>query len=126
VADPGHIERIFARYATAMAANDFDAAAALFAPDAVVRDPVDAVPLEGREQIRGFFAAGAGVLRGFELTGPVRIAGDGTRAAAPLRARLDLGDGAKTLDSIDVMTFDEAGLVASMDAYYGPGNLNDA
>jgi len=126
VADAEHIERVFARYAAAMAANDFDGAAALFAPDAVVRDPIDAVPLEGREQIRGFFAAGAGVLCGFELTGPVRIAGDGTRAAAPLRARLDVGDTAKTLDSIDVMAFDDAGLIASMDAYYGPGNLHDA
>ena len=60
------------------------------------------------------------------LTGPVRITGDGTQAAAPLQARLDFGDGVKTLDSIDVMTFDEAGRITSMDAYYGPGNLRDA
>ena len=124
--DAAHIQEVFARYAAAMAAHDFEGAAVLFASGAVVRDPVDAAPLEGRAQIQGFFAAGADILRGFVLTGPVRIAGDGTRAAAPLQARLDFGDGVKTLDSIDVMTFDDAGLIASMDAYYGPGNLRDA
>ena len=121
--DAAHIEQVFARYATALAGHDFEGAAALFAPDAVVRDPVDATPLAGRAQIQRFFAAGADILQGFVLTGPVRIAGDGTQAAAPLQARLDFGDGVKTLDSIDVMTFDAAGLIASMDAYYGPGNI---
>ena len=126
VADAEHIEHVFARYAAAMAAHDFEGAAALFAPDAVVRDPVDGKPLEGRAEIQRFFAAGATILQGFILTGPVRIAGDGAQAAAPLQARLDFGDGVQSLDSIDVMTFDDAGLIASMDAYYGPGNLRDA
>ncbi len=126
MADAEHIEQVFARYAAAMAGHDFEAAVALFAPDAVVRDPVDGAPLEGRAQILGFFSAGAAVLQGFELTGPVRIAGDGRWAAAPLQARVDLGAGAKTLDSIDVMSFDDAGLIASMDAYYGPRNIRDA
>ncbi len=39
---------------------------------------------------------------------------------------LDFGDGTKTLDSIDVMTFDDDGRVTSMDAYYGPTNINEA
>ena len=126
MAEAAHIQAVFSRYAAAMAAHDFEGAASLFAPDAVVRDPVDATPLEGRARIQAFFAAGADILQGFVLTGPVRIAGDGTRAAAPLQARVDFGAGGQTLDSIDVMTFDDAGLIASMDAYYGPGNIHDA
>ena len=126
MADATQIEQVFVRYAAAMSSNDFEAAAALFAPDAVVRDPVDGAALEGRGQIRGFFSSGAGILQSFVLTGPVRIAGDGLQAAAPLQARVDFGDGAKTLDSIDVMTFDDAGQITSMDAYYGPRNLLDA
>jgi steroid delta-isomerase len=125
MADSNRIEQVFIRYAAAMSRNDFDAAATLFAPEAVVRDPVDSVALEGREQIRGFFASGAGILQSLVLTGPVRIAGDGVQAAAPLQARVDFGDGPKTLDSIDVMTFDPAGQIVSMHAYYGPDNVRD-
>jgi steroid delta-isomerase len=124
--DPDRITDVFLAYADAMTRNDFAAAVALFTADAVVRDPIDGPPLEGTGRIRDFFASGAGVLQRLTVTGPVRIAGDGRQAAAPFQARLDFGDGAKTLESIDVMTFDEQGRVTSMDAYYGPTNLRDA
>ena len=86
---------------------------------------MDATALKGREQIRDFFSSGAGILQSLVLTGPVRIAGDGVQAAAPSQARVDFGDGPKTLNSIDVMTFDDAGQITSMHAYYGPGTLHD-
>jgi steroid delta-isomerase len=126
VPEPDAIERVFHDYAAAMDRNDADAAVALFATDAVVRDPIDAPPYEGAARIREFFAGGAGILKSFRLTGPVRIAADGGQAAAPLQAELDFGDGRKTLDSIDVMTFDESGRITAMDAYYGPTNIRDA
>jgi steroid delta-isomerase len=124
--DPAHIVRVFEQYTDALARGDADAAVALFAPDAVVRDPVDGPVLEGTAKIREFFAGGEGVLQGFEVTGAVRIAADGLHAAAPMRARLDFGDGPKFLDTLDVMTFDDEGRVVSMDAYYGPTNFTDA
>jgi steroid delta-isomerase len=124
--DPAHIARVFEQYTEALARGDADAAVAVFAPDAVVRDPVDGPVLEGTAKIREFFAGGEGVLQGFEVTGAVRIAADGLHAAAPMRARLDFGDGPKFLDTLDVMTFDDDGRVLSMDAYYGPTNFTDA
>jgi steroid Delta-isomerase len=126
VPDPAHIVRVFEQYTEALTRGDADAAVALFAPDAVVRDPVDGPVLEGTAKIREFFAGGEGVIQGFEVTGPVRIAADGLHAAAPMRARLDFGDGPKFLDTLDVMTFDDDGRVVSMDAYYGPTNFADA
>jgi steroid Delta-isomerase len=125
VPDPEHIVRVFEQYTDALTRNDPDAAVALFAPDAVVRDPVDGPVLEGRAKIREFFAAGEGVLQRLELTGPVRVAGDGLHAAAPMRARIDFGEGPKLLDTLDVMTFDDDGRVVSMDAFYGPTNFTD-
>lgn len=124
--DPDHIVRVFEQYTDALTRDDPDAAIALFAADAVVRDPVDGPVLEGATKIREFFAAGKGVLERLELTGAVRIAADGLHAAAPMQARLDFGEGPKFLDTLDVMTFDDDGLVVSMDAYYGPTNFRDA
>jgi hypothetical protein len=43
-----------------------------------------------------------------------------------MRVVLNFGDGEKTLDAIDVMTFDDLGRITAMDAYYGPTNINDA
>ena len=123
--DPDHIVRVFEQYTDALTRDDPDAAIALFAADAVVRDPVDGPVLEGATKIREFFAAGKGVLEYLRLSGPVRIAADGLHAAAPMQARVDFGDGPKLLDTLDVMTFGDDGLVVSMDAYYGPPNLRD-
>jgi steroid Delta-isomerase len=125
VAEPQRIVEIFQAYAEALTRNDATSAAALFAPDAVVRDPVDAPPYEGVEKIREFLASGTGIIQSLTVTGPVRIVADGRRAAAPIRAELNFGDGTKSLDAIDVMTFDESGRITAMDAYYGPTNLND-
>ena len=116
----------FHAYADALNRDDAAAAVALFAPDAVVRDPIDAPPYEGVDAIRRFLAGGSGIIRSFTVTGPVCVAGDGRRGAAPLRAVLDFGDGEKTLDAIDVMTFDDSGRITAMDAYYGPTNFTDA
>ena len=122
--DPERIVEIFERYADAVGRNDADAAAALFASDAVVRDPIDAPPYEGVEKIREFLAGAAGIVKSMAVIGPVRVAADGRHAAAPMQARLDFGDGLQTLDAIDVMTFDDEGRITAMDAYYGPPNLN--
>ncbi len=124
--DPQHIEQVFAKYAEGQTANDADAVMKLFAPDAVVRDPIDGPALDSTEKIREFFASGAGIVKRLSLSGPVRVAADGVNAAAPIRAELDFGDGPKVLDAIDVFTFDDDGLITTMTAYYGPTNFNEA
>jgi steroid Delta-isomerase len=126
VPEPQQIVDAFHAYADALGRDDAGAAAALFAPDAVVRDPIDAPPYEGVDAIHAFLAGGSGIIKSFTVTGPVRVAADGRHGAAAMTVVLDFGDGTKTLDSIDVMTFDDDGRVTAMDAYYGPTNINEA
>ena len=119
------IVNAFHAYADALGHDNAAAAVALFAADAVVRDPIDAPPYEGTEAIRAFLAGGSGIIKSFTVSGPVRVVGDGRSGAAPMRVVLDFGDGPKTLHSIDVMTFDDDGRITSMDAYYGPTNITE-
>jgi len=121
-----HVRNVYEAYTAALSTGDADAAVALFAPDAVVRDPRDGTPLEGADQIRAFFAGAADVLESIVVTGAVRITADGTHAAAAMEAVVSFGDERKIIDTLDVMTFDDQGLITSMDAYNGPTNIRDA
>jgi steroid delta-isomerase len=121
-----HIQSVFERYTAAVGAHDYDTAISFYAPDAVVRDPVDSPPLEGTAAIRAMFAESSDAVRGVRLTGPVRIAADGRHAAAPIEADVDFGDGAKIMAVIDTMVFDDDGRIVEMAAYWGPASLRDA
>jgi steroid Delta-isomerase len=121
-----HIQSVFERYTAAIGAHDYDTAISFYAPDAVVRDPVDGPPIEGTAAIRAMFAESSDAVRGVRLTGPVRIAGDGLHAAAPIEADVDFGDGAKIMAVIDTMVFDDDGRIVEMAAYWGPASLRDA
>lgn len=105
-------------YTTAHTAGDIDAIAALFAPDAVVADPVDKPAFEGRDAIREFFAGTHQLAESLELqvTGPIRAVD--RFAAAPLRAVTTMGDSTFAIDIIDVFTFGDDGLITDMRAYW--------
>ena len=120
------IEKVVEQYASGWSRRDIEAVAALFAPDAVVHDPVDGPGVEGREKIRAFFADFGAPVRAMSLVGPVHISGDCRHAAARLNTEAELGDGMTLVDSLDVFTFDDDGLIATMNAYYGPTNFHTA
>ena len=105
-------------YLAAHTAGDVDAICALFSDDAKAWDPVDSPPHEGAEGIRAFFTGTHEMMDRLELvrTGPVRCAGP--YAAFPMTARSHLGDLHLEIDIIDVMTFDEAGKICEMKAYW--------
>jgi steroid Delta-isomerase len=110
-------------YAAAHSAGDVDAIAALFAPDAVVADPVDQPEMVGREAVRDFFAGTHQGVEGFELriTGPVRAVG--SFAAVPLQAETTMGGTTLLIDIIDVFTFGDDGLITDMRAYWTASDI---
>lgn len=110
-------------YAAAHTAGDIDAIAALFAPDAVVADPVDQPEMVGRDAVRDFFAGTHQGVEGFELriTGPIRAVG--SFAAVPLQAETTMGGTTLLIDIIDVFTFDDDGLIADMRAYWTASDI---
>jgi steroid delta-isomerase len=121
------IQRAYEQYAAAWSRLDIDGVLALFAADAVVHDPVDGPALEGTEAIREYFSRGLGFVRAVRLASPVRISRDCRHAAACIEVEEDLGSqGIKVLEAIDVWSFDNDGMIATMNAYFGPTNLRDA
>ena len=75
-------------------------------------------PHSGTEAATAFFTQGHEMLDALEmsLTGPIRVAAN--TAAFPLQAISTLGETKLIVDIIDVMEFDDDGLVTSLKAYW--------
>lgn len=110
-------------YVQRHSAGDVDGIVALFAENATAWDPVDSPPHVGSAAVRAFFAGTHEMVDSLTLTltGPVRCSGN--FAAFPMTALSVMGDFKLEIDIIDVMTFDEAGLISEMKAYW---NMADA
>jgi steroid Delta-isomerase len=88
---------------------------ALYAEGATVEDPVGSEVLTTREQIATFY----GNLDGLEQeTTLVEARIGGGQAAFLFRISTKVGDQTYTMAPIDVMTFDDDGLITSMTAYW--------
>ena len=111
-ANPDHIRQTIERYVALANAGDAEAISQLYAEDATLEDPIGTAPLRGRDAIRGFYEASVGVVK-LSLTGSVRVAAG--EAAFPMRA--DVGPD-RVIEIIDVMRFDDDGLIASMRAFW--------
>lgn len=94
------------------------AVAALFAQDAVVEDPVGTPVKRGRAQIEAFYTYSIGTGAKLSLDAPIR-GSHADAAAMAFSARI----GPLTVRVIDVMTFNEAGQITSMKAYFAPGDI---
>jgi steroid delta-isomerase len=117
---PEHIRGVFQRYVELVTASDFEAIARLYAEDATVEDPIGSAPHRGRAAIRDFYRESAGRVR-LVLEGRVRVAG---REAAGAMIAHPTGADGMVVDTIDVMTFDEAGLITSMRAYWSADTIH--
>jgi len=115
-----HVRHVFQRYCELVTAGDFEAIARLYAEDATVEDPVGSAPHRGRAAIREFYRASAGAVR-LELEGRVRSAGN--EGAAAMIAR-PTADPSMRVETLDVMTFGDDGLVTSMRAYWGADTIH--
>ena len=109
-------------YIDAYNRNDLEAIIALYHDDATVEDPYGSSPREGKTKIVEFYRNVMANGATLQLCAPIR-ASHGDAAAMAFDAVVKLPQGEVRVRVIDVMTFDEAGLITSMRAYFGPGDI---
>jgi steroid delta-isomerase len=117
---PDEIRSAMESYIKFMCERDIDGIMDLYADDAVVEDPVGGAVVEGRENLRSFYAGSAPKLQ-VELTGPIRVSG--VECAMPMLAELTMNDTKLYIDVIDVMKFNDAGKLVSMRAFWNPADM---
>lgn len=125
-ADAATIRSIVDSYCAAFSARDRDAYVGLFTSDAWIEDPVGAPRREGHAGIGAFFDESSAMADAIELrlTGPVRVAAG--ECAFPMQARPVIGGATFVVDIIDVMTFDDAGKITTMRAFWDPVEMRPA
>jgi steroid delta-isomerase len=119
---PAQMEAAVHAYVAAFAAGDPDMAAAIFADDAVIEDPIGTEPKVGKQAIREFYVQSMATGARLHLAGPVRVAA--AHAAFAMQVRLHWDGKDMAIDVIDTFAFNEAGQVTEMKAYFGPGNMH--
>lgn len=117
------------RYVERVASHDVEAVLELFADEISVEDPVGGAPgthVKGKEAVREFFQKGFSRTRPVPtLSGPIRTT-HGDEAAMAFTLRLDLGGERREIDVIDVVRFDDAGLITELRAFWNPEEIRPA
>jgi steroid delta-isomerase len=114
------IRDVIEAYVDRVANGTTDEVLALYADGATVEDPVGTEVRSTPESIREFYSG----LEGLEQEGRLltaRIAGG--QAAFQFELATKAGDKTYTLSPIDVMTFDDDGLITSMRAFWGNDDM---
>lgn len=97
--------------------------AALFADDARIEDPVGGPKIvQGRAGVDAFYRGAVQVVERLELVAPIR-ASHGQAAAMCFDIHMSRGGQPIVIRAIDVMTFNDDGLIVEMLAYHGPGDV---
>lgn len=112
-------------YVACINRGDLDGVLALFAPDAVIEDPVGSVPKRG-DEIKQWFADTVAFGTCIRPVAPIR--GSHANAAAlafDVTFQPPVGP-ALLIRSLDVCTFDTDGLITRLRAYWGPDNVEMA
>ncbi len=109
-------------YVAAFERGDAEAVAQLYALDAIVRDPVDATPIQGKDAILAFYQTSMATGATLSLSGPVRTAANVAAFAFSVHLTLPHGEG--RIDVIDTFEFNPDGLIKQMTAYWGPNNMH--
>ncbi|WP_280423070.1 nuclear transport factor 2 family protein [Nocardia carnea] len=95
---------------------------ALYAPDAVIEDPIGTEPKQGHDAIREFYNVITALERETSLAPEtVRIAGN--HAAFVFTLITKFGGQQMTLSPIDVMEFDTEGRITRMRAYWSADDM---
>jgi hypothetical protein len=106
---PGHDD-----FRAAIESQDLDAAIAALAPDVVFNSPVKHRPFEGREAVAALFGALFETFEDFRYTDEFDSP-DGSKALI-FRARV----GDRDLEGIDILRFDDEGLIADFTVMVRP------
>lgn len=126
MADRSTINATIDSYLAAFSAADRDAYLGCFAEGAWIEDPVGSPRREGLDAIGTFWDEAHGMPDSLELRPlGLRIV-IGHEATFTFQARPNLGGETYALDVIDHMTFDDAGKIVTMRAFFDPGTMRTA
>lgn len=120
------MRRVMTRYLQAVADHDADAVLALFDESISVEDPVGGgagTHVVGRDAVGEFFRKGfSKSLPAPKLQGPIRTTLD-REAAMAFTLRLELGGNTREVDVIDVVEFNDAGMIVRLRAFWNPDEI---
>jgi steroid delta-isomerase len=126
MADESTITATIDSYFAAFSASDRDAYLGCFADGAWIEDPVGTPRREGLDAIGEFWDEAHSLPDSLELRPlGLRIV-VGHEATFTFQARPNLGGDVYALDVIDHMTFDDAGKITTMRAFFDPGSMRAA
>ncbi len=126
MADPERINATIDAYMAAFSAGDRDAYLGCFAEDAWIEDPVGSPRRQGRDGIGAFWDETHGLPESIELRPLGLRVVIGNEATFTMQARPTMGGATYALDIIDHMTFDDAGKIATMRAFFDPTTMRPA
>jgi len=119
-ASPDRIHAVVDEYVRLVGTGTADEIVALYAEDATVEDPVGTDVRRGHDAIREFYAPLTSMPQETRLFA-LRIAGGEAAFHFEVATR---ADGATyTVSPVDHMVFDDEGLITSMRAFWGDGDL---
>jgi steroid delta-isomerase len=119
-ASPDRIRAVVDEYVRLVGTGTADEIVALYAEDATVEDPVGTDVRRGHDAIREFYAP----LESMEQeTGLLALRIAGGEAAFHFEVVTRADGAAYTLSPVDHMVFDDEGLITSMRAFWGDGDL---
>ena len=95
----------------------------LYSDNAIIEDPYGTPPRVGKAAIEAFYREALVHGAQLRLSAPVR-ASYSDAAAMAFEAMVERPEGTSRVDIIDVMTFDEAGLIGTMHAYFGGSDIS--
>ncbi|WP_211750212.1 steroid Delta-isomerase [Paenibacillus sp. Marseille-Q4541] len=103
--------------------KDHEAVISLFADDARIDDPVGGGQIiEGRDAITSFYEKSVASVDKLELAAPIR-GSHGNSAAIAFMINVEMEGKKVCIHCIDVMTFNDAGKIIDMKAYWGPEDV---
>jgi steroid delta-isomerase len=108
------IEKAVRQYVEAVGRQDLEATLALFAEDARQEDPVGTPANIGHDAIRAFFEKAYRGSYDTTLTGPLLVTGD--HAAVHFIITVQTGAEPMVVRVVDLIRFDEDGLIAELRA----------
>ena len=120
------IDKTIDAYLAAFSASDREGWLGCFAEGAWIEDPVGTPRRDGLDAIGAFWDETHGLPDAIELRPLGLRVVVGAEATFTMQARPNLGGEIYALDVIDHMTFDDAGKVTSMRAFFDPTAMRPA
>jgi len=124
MADADLLRKTIEQYTTRFSANDKEGWLDLFADGAWIEDPVGTPRRTGRDEIAAFWDEVHGVPDSVELR-PLGITTViGNEGIFTMQALADVGGTIFGIDIIDLMSFDDAGRITTMRAFFDPSTMS--